>query len=71
MLMKHVSTILNYGKSREISYNNTDIIFVGGGSILLKKYILSQCPNAIIAEDAQYSNCLSYLKILEIKHGQK
>ncbi|GEQ15602.1 ParM/StbA family protein [Clostridium butyricum] len=71
MLMKHVSTILNYGKSREISYNNTDIIFVGGGSILLKKYILSQCPNALIAEDAQFSNCLSYLKILEIKNGQK
>lgn len=71
MLMKHVITILNYGKSRGISYNNTDIIFTGGGSILLKKYILLQCPNALIAEDAQFSNCLSYLKILEIKNGKK
>ncbi len=71
LLLSHITSIINYGKSRDISYNNTDLIFIGGGSILLKKYILSQCPNAIIAEDAQYSNCLSYLKILEIKNGKK
>ncbi|CDM68423.1 Hypothetical protein CM240_1259 [Clostridium bornimense] len=71
MLSGHVSSIINYGKSRDISYNNTDLIFIGGGSILLKKYILSLYPNALIAEDAQFSNCLSYLKILEIKNVQK
>lgn len=69
LISKHVSEIFNYGRSRGLTFNNSSIIFVGGGTLLLQKYILAQFPLAIIEEDSQFSNCLSYLNVLEVKHA--
>jgi plasmid segregation protein ParM len=69
LISKHVSEIFNYGRSRGLTFNNTSIIFVGGGTLLLKNYIISQYPLAIIEEDSQFSNCLSYLNVLEVKNA--
>ncbi|WP_160691685.1 ParM/StbA family protein [Clostridium sp. C2-6-12] len=66
IISKHVNEIFNYGRSRGLTFNNSNIVFCGGGSVLLKDYILSQYPLAIIED--QFANCLSYLNILEAKH---
>jgi len=69
-LMKtHVSEIFNYGRSRGLTFNNTNLVFVGGGSLLLKEYLLSIYPLAIIDENSQFSNAYSYLNILEVKQN--
>ncbi|UZW12846.1 ParM/StbA family protein [Clostridium pasteurianum] len=67
LITNHVAEIFNYGRSRGLTFNNTNLVFVGGGSLLLKNYILTQYPLAVIEEDGQFSNCSSYLNILEVK----
>ncbi|MCD2347240.1 ParM/StbA family protein [Clostridium guangxiense] len=69
LINKHVTEIFNYARSRGLTFNNTKLVFIGGGSLLLKQYILKQYPLAIIEQDSQFSNCLSFLNILEIKYG--
>jgi len=71
LIREHVLEIFNYAKSRGISFNNTTVIFTGGGTILLKKYILEIYPNAIFEVDPQYANALSYFSVLEIKYNGK
>ncbi|MCB2299891.1 ParM/StbA family protein [Clostridium tagluense] len=71
LIREHVLEIFNYAKSRGISFNNTTVIFTGGGTILLKKYIFEIYPNAIFEEDPQYANVLSYFSVLEIKYNGK
>lgn len=69
MKLEHLEQIVTFAKSRGYTFNNSDIHFVGGGSITLRRYIKQQFPHALIMENPQYSNCLSFLKILEIKNG--
>ena len=71
LINEHVFEIFNYAKSRSVSFNNTTLIFTGGGSILLQKYILEIYPNAIFEKDPQFANALSYLTVLEIKCNVK
>ena len=71
LIRSHVLEIFNYAKSRNLSFNNTTLIFTGGGTILLKKYILEIYPNAIFEEDPQFANVFSYFSILEIKYNGK
>jgi plasmid segregation protein ParM len=66
MIENHVQMVINYAKSRKISFSNTSVVFVGGGSILLQDF-LSQFPFAIIAPNPQYANVLSFFKVLEAK----
>lgn len=69
-MRNHIKEILNFARSRKLSFANTEIIFVGGGALLLKDYILEQISGAIISNDPQMSNALSFLTILEAKqHG--
>jgi plasmid segregation protein ParM len=65
----HVKEIFNHARSRKISFNNTEVHFVGGGAYLLKDYILGEHPLAVIHSDAQFANALSFLKILEAKQN--
>lgn len=69
MIRSHVAEIFNYAKSRNVSFNNTTLIFTGGGSILLKKYILEEYPNATFEDDPQYANAISYYTVLEINYN--
>lgn len=71
LIRKHVAEIFNYAKSRNLSFNNTTLIFTGGGSIMLKKYILEIYPNATFEEDPQFANAISYYSVLEIKYNAK
>mgnify|MGYP001613230358 CR=1 FL=1 len=71
LIKEHVYEIFNYAKSRSVSFNNTTLIFTGGGSILLQKYILEIYPNAIFEKDPQFANALSYLTVLKIKCNAK
>lgn len=70
LINEHVQQIFNYAKSREFTFNNTEIVIVGGGAILLSNAITDIYSSAIIYSDAQYTNVLSFFKILEIKYGQ-
>lgn len=67
--LEHLKQIINNARSRGITFNMTDTIFVGGGSLTLKRYIKQEFPYAIIPDNPVYSNCYSFLKILEVKHA--
>jgi plasmid segregation protein ParM len=66
---EHLQQIIQFAKSRGYTFNMADIQFVGGGSLTLKSYIKQGLPHAVILDNPQYSNCLSFLKILEVKYG--
>ena len=70
LLANHVSEIFNYGRSRGMTFNNTNLIFVGGGSLLLKDFILAEYPLAILETDPEFTNCLSFINILEVKNAK-
>lgn len=69
LMKNHIQDIVNYGKSRGLTLFNANgaVVFSGGGSILLKHIIKDLYPSAIIIDDAQFSNVLSFLTILEVK----
>lgn len=68
MLANHVKEVFNFARSRKVSFSNTEVIFVGGGSLLLKDYIGAEYSAAVIPPDPQLANVLSFLTILEAKH---
>jgi len=68
LMVNHVKEIFNYARSRKVSFSNTEILFVGGGSLLLKDYISAEYSAAVIPQDPQLANVLSFLTILEAKH---
>ncbi|MFJ8458187.1 hypothetical protein ACIQ57_03545 [Lysinibacillus xylanilyticus] len=67
LIEAHVTEIFNFAKSRSLTFNNISVIFCGGGSLLLKDEILRQFPTAVIEQDSQYANVLSFFRILEVK----
>ena len=69
LIANHVKEIFNHARSRKISFNNTEVHFVGGGALLLRDFILKEYPTAVIHTDAQFSNVLSFLQILEAKQS--
>ncbi|WPC42823.1 ParM/StbA family protein [Clostridium sp. JS66] len=68
LINNHISNIFNYGRSRGLTFNNSNLVFCGGGALLLKENLLSQYQLAIIEKDPQFSNCLSFFNILEVKY---
>ena len=73
-MKNHVQDIINYGKSRGLTLFNANgaVVFSGGGSIILKHIIKELYPSAIIIDDAQFANVLSFLTILRsnVKSGK-
>jgi plasmid segregation protein ParM len=69
LMKSHIQDIINYGKSRGLTLFNANgaVVFSGGGSLLLKHIIKELYPSAIIVDDAQFANVLSFLTILEVK----
>lgn len=67
----HVKEIFNFTRSRKISFNNMEILFVGGGSLLLRDYILSEQPSAVISAEPQWANVLSFLRSLRLNNMDK
>ena len=69
LIEQHTQNIFNFAKSRGYTFNNTDLVFCGGGALLLKEAILKAYPMAIIEEDSQFTNVRSFYKILDVKYG--
>lgn len=69
MKYDHLQQIVQFAKSRGYTFNMTDIQFIGGGSIILRRYIKQEFQHAVIMHNPHYSNCLSFLKILEVKYA--
>ncbi|MFC0301145.1 hypothetical protein ACFFIS_10000 [Virgibacillus soli] len=65
----HLQQIVQFAQSRQYTFNMSDIHFVGGGAMTLRRYVKQEFPHALIMENPQYSNCLSFLKILEVKYA--
>jgi len=69
LMENHVKEIFNFARSRKVSFANTEVHLIGGGALLLKEHLLKEYPAAApISNDAQMSNVLSFLTILEVKH---
>lgn len=68
---EHVQEIFNQAIGRGISFNNREIIFVGGGSIVLRQLLQNEFPLATFEDDPQFSNCNSFIKILGAVNGKE
>ena len=68
IVKSHIEEIINLAKSHGVAFNNTTLLFCGGGSILMKNEILSQLPSAIIDSAGSFANALSFLRVLEAKN---
>ncbi|MFH5781512.1 ParM/StbA family protein [Heyndrickxia oleronia] len=69
MKAQHFREIIEFAKSRDYTFNNVDIHFVGGGSYMLSDTIQKEFPHARIVVNPQFANLKSFLRILEVKHG--
>ncbi|MGG0936968.1 ParM/StbA family protein [Brevibacillus centrosporus] len=67
MFSEHVRSIMNFVFSRNMTFTNSMLVFIGGGSLLLSDHIQQQFPSAMICEDPVFGNVRSYLKIGEAK----
>ena len=63
----HLVELMNDAKSHGISLNNTQLLFTGGGSLLCKNAIIKAYPYAEIDQEGEFSNVLSFYKIMEAK----
>lgn len=68
-LSELVKEIATFAKSRKLSIANVEILFVGGGSLLLRNQLINEFPGATIFHEAQFANVLSFLKVLEAKQN--
>lgn len=68
---EHVHDIFNQAIGKGISYHNREIIFVGGGSIVLRELLQVEFPHATFEDNPQFSNCNSFLKILGAVNGKE
>lgn len=64
LIHEHVQDIFNQALGKGISFNNKDIIFIGGGSIILQSLLQKEFLLATFESDPQFSNCHSFLTIL-------
>ncbi|ASS66979.1 ParM/StbA family protein [Paenibacillus sp. FSL R5-0407] len=67
MFSDHIQEITNFALSRGVTNTNSELVFCGGGSLLLREHILRQFPSATICDDPQFGNVRSYLKVGEAK----
>jgi len=69
MLKSHLNEIISFAKSRGMTFNNIDeMVFTGGGSIVLRDEIQREYPNAVIDPNGSYGNVLSFLNVMKAKN---
>ncbi|MCI1592655.1 MULTISPECIES: ParM/StbA family protein [Bacillaceae] len=66
---QHFREIVEFAKSRDYTFNNISLDFVGGGAYMLCDIIQKEFPHARIVINPQFANVKSFLRILEIKNG--
>lgn len=64
----HFEQIINYAKQHNYTFNQDNIYFAGGGSLLLRQEILNYFPNASIVMNPQFANVKSFLEIIKVKY---
>lgn len=64
-LKKHIQNILEETKKKGWDIRNLDLVFVGGGSKLLKTEILNIINDAEISENAEWDNAEGFLRVGE------
>lgn len=69
-LQKHVNKILNECVKKGWDLKNMDLIFVGGGSKLLKDQIKKVIPDATISDTAEWDNVEGFAEFGAIKYEQ-
>ncbi|GAE37396.1 ParM/StbA family protein [Halalkalibacter akibai] len=70
IIENHVQMIFNYAKSRKISFSNTTVVLVGGGSNVLKHY-LSTYPFVQFTSEPEFANVQSFFNVLQAKMNGK
>ena len=65
----HLKKIMQECNKKGWDIRNIDILFVGGGSFLLKDEIKKQVPDAVISDSAEYDNAIGFLMIGGVKYG--
>lgn len=65
-LRGHIESVLNDCKRKGWDLKNIDVIFVGGGSKLLKREIRTILPTATISDTAEWDNAEGFLVISQI-----
>ncbi|HAF0292488.1 TPA: ParM/StbA family protein [Salmonella enterica subsp. enterica serovar Typhimurium var. 5-] len=71
LTQEHVQDIFNQAIGKGISFNNRDIIFIGGGSIILESLLQKEFPLATFEINPQFSNCESFLTIIGAVHEKE
>lgn len=66
LLDSHTKQILASVKA-QVSLNNTEISFIGGGSIVLYEQLRKLLPNATFEPDSQFCTLKSYYRIMQAK----
>ena len=56
IMRTHIAKIIETTKRYDWNTNRLSLIFTGGGSLLLEKYIKEQIPDAVISKDAVWDN---------------
>lgn len=69
-LVNHIQTVLNDCKRKGWDLANIDIIFVGGGSKLLKREILAMLPGSEISKTAEWDNVIGFYKVGKAMAGK-
>jgi len=66
-LMKNHAQQISASLKSEVSLNNTEIVFIGGGSLLLKEQLQELFPFATFEPDPQFSTLKTFYQIMETK----
>lgn len=65
-LQEYVNNIITIAKQNNWDIDNMDFVFIGGGSLLLKKYILNVLPDAEISKNAIWDNVEGFGEVVGI-----
>lgn len=69
IMKEHFQQIIQFAQSKGYTFNNAEIQFSGGGSLLLKNLIEKEFSSASIVVNPVFANVRSFLKILEVKNA--
>lgn len=65
-LHEYVNNLISIAKQNNWDVDNMNIVFVGGGSLLLKKYIYAILPDAEISKNAVWDNVEGFGSVIGI-----
>lgn len=70
LVIQQVDRIVDECKKNNWNVGGLQIVFTGGGSLLLQKQICERVPKAEISPNAIWDNVTGFYKIAEVKYGK-